>query len=168
MRSASCGFYPKGHSRNGQGLILISGCQRYVNCYTRAAVSMDVSAEALNAVVCGGCDGPCDPQDNFCRYCGFSLVEKTQLPSFQRARLLPAIRTPSVPATVAKGAAFVAAGKIAEIVVRRVARNVLGGGSNGAKKGELVPAKTERKPETLQSTEVVSETVLVRQTRIRR
>lgn len=168
MRSASCGFYPKGHSRNRQGLILISGCQHYVNCYTRAAVSMDVSAEALSTVVCGGCDGACDLQDNFCRYCGFSLAAEPTPPSFQRARLLPAIRTPSVPATVAKGAAFVAAGKIAEIIVRRVARNVLRGSSNGAKKGELLPTRTKRAPETLQTTEVVSETVLVRQTRVRR
>ena len=165
MRSASCAIYRNRLARNGQGLLLISGCYRYVNCYTRAAVSKDVPAETLSTVVCGGCDGTCDLQDNFCRYCGFSLVDEPALPSFQTSRLLPAIRTPSVPATVAKGAAFVAAGKIAEIVVRRVARNVLGGGrSNGASKGELVPAK----PETLHTTEVVSETVLLRQTRIRR
>jgi len=135
-----------------------------------AAVSKDVSAKALSTVVCDGCDGACDLQDNFCRYCGFSLVGKAALPSIQSARPLPAIRTPSVPATVAKGAAFVAAGKIAEIVVRRVARNVLRGSgpakarSTKASKGELVPAT----PEMLQTTEIVSETVLVRQTRIRR
>ncbi|MCH8026167.1 MAG: zinc ribbon domain-containing protein [Chloroflexi bacterium] len=114
-------------------------------------------------IVCVRCQEACDLDDNFCRHCGLSLLERPPLPSVRSAARLPVIRPPSVPATVAKGAAFVAAGKIAELLVRRMARNVLGGGRS-PRKAELI-AKQAATP---QSSEIVSETVLVRQIRIRR
>ncbi len=129
-------------------------------------MSEDVAAHTLDVVVCGRCQEACDLDDNFCRHCGFSLLEQPPLPSVQSARQLQAIRPLFVPATVAKGAAFVAAGKIAELLVRRMARSVLGRGKSPRKpaKAELV-SKQEATP---QSSEIVSETVLFRQIRIRR
>ncbi|MCH8064437.1 MAG: hypothetical protein IIC90_01245 [Chloroflexi bacterium] len=125
-----------------------------------------VAADTLGIIVCGRCQESRDLDDNFCRHCGFSLLEQPPLPSVRSTRLLPAIRPPSVPATVAKGAAFVAAGKLAELLVRRMARSVLGGGKSPRKptNAKLV---SEREA-TLQTSEIVSETVLLRQIRIRR
>ena len=125
-----------------------------------------VAAHTLGIIVCGRCQESRDLDDNFCRHCGFSLLEQPPLPSVRSTRLLPAIRPPSVPATVAKGAAFVAVGKITELVVRRMARSVLGIGKTPRKhaQAELI-AKREA---TSQTTEIVSETVLFRQIRIRR
>ena len=129
-------------------------------------MSEDVTADTRGIIVCGRCQEGCDLDDNFCRHCGFSLLEQPPLPSVQSARQLPVIRPLSVPATVAKGAAFVAAGKLAELLVRRMARSVLGGGKSPPK-----PAKAElvsKREATAQSSEIVSETVLLRQIRIRR
>ncbi len=129
-------------------------------------MSKDVPAQTLDSFICDRCQEACDLDDNFCRHCGLSLLEQQPLPSVRSATHLPAIRPPSVPATVAKGAAFVAVGKIAELLVRRMARSVLGGGKLPQKptKAELV-AKQEATP---QSSEIVSETVLFREIRIRR
>ena len=129
-------------------------------------MSEDVAAHTLGTIVCGRCQEACDLDDNFCRHCGLSLLEQPPLPAVRSATRLPAIRPPSVPATVAKGAVFVAVGKIAELLVRRMARSVLGVGKSPRKhaKAELV-AKREA---TSQSSEIVSETVLFRQIRIRR
>ena len=129
-------------------------------------MSEDVAAHTLGIIVCDRCQEAGDLDDNFCRHCGFSFLEQSALPSVRSARLLPAIRPPSVPATVAKGAAFVAASKLAELLVRRMARSVLGGG-----KSPRQPADAElvsKREATPQPSEIVSETVLVRQIRIRR
>ena len=129
-------------------------------------MSKDVPAHTLGSIICDRCQEACDLDDNFCRHCGLSLLERPSLPSVRSATRLPAIRPPSVPATVAKGAAFVAVGKITELVVRRMARSVLGIGKTPRKhaQAELV-AKREA---TSQTSEIVSETVLFRQIRIRR
>ena len=127
---------------------------------------MDVPAHTLGTFVCDRCQEDCDLGDNFCRHCGFSLLEQPPLPSVRSATRLPVILPPSVPATVAKGAAFVAAGKIAELLVRRMVRNALGSGNSRQKptKADLV----SKQDATPQSSEIVSETVLFRQIRIRR
>ena len=88
-------------------------------------MSKDVPAHTLGSVICDRCKEACDLDDNFCRHCGLSLLERPSLPSVRSATRLPAIRPPSVPATVANGAAFVAVRKITELRGRRMARSVL-------------------------------------------
>lgn len=121
------------------------------------------------SAVCERCEAVGASDDNFCRRCGLSFQDDVYLPSV-RERNLPAVAPPSVPATVVKGAAFVAAGKIAEMLVRRMVRGAFRRGTSRAKtparakKAELVP-REERLPE---EGHVVSETFLLRRVRIRR
>ncbi len=73
-----------------------------------------------------------------------------------------------MPAVVVRGAAFVAAGKIAEIVARRMVRSVFSRGNGSsksltkAKQAEVVPHE-----ETAETT-VISETLLTRRIFFRR
>ncbi len=121
----------------------------------------------LEPVVCGRCEVVCEIDDNFCRQCGLSLRVSENLPSV-RASFLPAIRQPSVPAVVARGAAFVAAGKIAEILARRMVRSVLQRG-NGSKNLPATTNKSDAVPqgEAVETT-IVSETLLMRTIHFRR
>ena len=121
----------------------------------------------LDPVACGRCEAVCEVDDNFCRKCGLSLRVSESLPSV-RSSSLPIIRQPSVPAVVVRGAAFVAAGKIAEIIARRMVRSVFQR-SNGsknlpatAKQGEVVPR------DDMAETTVISETLLTRRIHFRR
>ena len=121
----------------------------------------------LEPAVCGRCEAVCETDDNFCRKCGLSLRVSENLPSI-RSSSLPVIRQPSVPAVVVRGAAFVAAGKIAEIIARRMVRSVFQR-SNGsknlpatAKQGEVVPR------DEMAETTVISETLLTRTIHFRR
>jgi len=122
----------------------------------------------LKSVACSRCDAACAIGDNFCRQCGGSLHDNAQLPSV-RPNALPMIRQPSVPAVVVRGAAVVAATKIAEIVVRRVVRNVFrrNGTSNHlpatTKDAEIVPEQEAGAAEA-----VVRETFLTRTIHFRR
>lgn len=124
------------------------------------------SAETL---LCGRCSLACDPEDNFCRHCGLSLREH-QLPSVHEGPHLPAVRELSVPSVVAKGAAVVAVGTIAEAILRRLVGGVLRHGPSMPRmpakraKGEVVP----KEDETPEETHVLSETLFVRHLRIRR
>jgi hypothetical protein len=124
------------------------------------------SAETL---LCGRCSLACDPEDNFCRHCGLSLREQ-QLPSVREGPHLPAVREISVPSVVAKGAAVVAAGTLAEAILRRVLGGVLRRRASVTRapakqtKGEVVPQEDVAPEET----HILSETLFVRHLRIRR
>lgn len=116
--------------------------------------------------MCGRCDAACETDDNFCRQCGLSLRVTANLPSL-RPKLLPAIRQPSVPAVVVRGAAFVAAGKIAEIVARRMVRRVFSRGNGNSK--SLTKAQQAELVSANEPTEtVISETLLTRRIFFRR
>lgn len=120
-------------------------------------------------LLCGRCAGACDPEDNFCRHCGLSLHEQ-RLPSVRDGHQVPAVWQPPLPAAVVKGAAFVAAGTLAEMLVRRLVRGALRRRPSAARvparqpKGEVVPHE-DPMPE---DTQIVSETLLLRRLRIRR
>ena len=122
----------------------------------------------LKPAACSRCDAACAVGDNFCRQCGASLHADAQLPSV-RPSALPAIRKPSVQAVVVRGAAVVAATKIAELVARRIVRNLFR--RNG--KSEHLPA-TSSEAEIVPEEEatigeaVVSETFLTRTIHFRR
>ena len=122
-----------------------------------------------DTLVCSRCTGNCDAADSFCRYCGRALRE-TSLPSVPDRQTAAAVWQPPLPPTVIKGAAVVAATKLAEILLRRAARNVFQRGERGAKaaarkaKGEVI-TREEAAPE---ATDVVTETFVMRRIRIRR
>lgn len=137
--------------------------------YNGRTLNENGDSPPFDSVVCDRCDSACDIEDNFCRSCGYSLHDSPNLPSV-REHQLPAVHAPSVPATVVKGAAFVAAGKLAEMLVRRMVRGAFGGSSRKAKppakraKAEIVPREGQLPDEG----QVVSETFLLRRVRIRR
>lgn len=122
-------------------------------------------------LLCGRCATAYDPEDNFCRHCGLALHER-QLPSVRDGQELPAVWQPPLPAAVVKGAAFVAAGTLAEVLMRRLLCGALRRSPRPRAsrpparqaKGEVVP-RENRMPEDAQ---LVSETLLMRRVRIRR
>lgn len=138
--------------------------------YNGRAVTEDGHAPP-ETFLCVRCATECEPEDNFCRHCGLPLRDP-QLPSIRDGHNVPAVWRPQVPAVV-RGAAVVAAGTVAEIVVRRLVRAFLGRRPNDRReagpparsaKGEVVP-REDRMPEDAQ---MVSETLLLRRIRFRR
>lgn len=123
----------------------------------------------LETLLCGRCAQVCDPEDNFCRQCGLPLREQ-YLPSVREGRALPAVWQPSLPAAVVKGAAYIAAGTLAQRLLRSLLRRAFQRRRQPPRtparrsKGEVVP-RQEELPEDVQ---VVSETFLLRRVRIRR
>ena len=120
-------------------------------------------------LLCGRCGEPYDLEDNFCRQCGLSLHD-AQLPSVRDDPGVPAAWRPPLPAAVAKGAAFVAAGTVAEMLVRRLVRSALNRRPRPAR-----PPARRKQPAVLNGdaslpdgTEMVSETLLLRRIRFRR
>lgn len=127
---------------------------------------MNEAGAPLESNLCGRCDTAYDLDDNFCRKCGLSLRVSENLPSV-RASSLPALTRPSVPSVVARGAAVVATAKLAEIVARRLVRNVFQRG-NGSSKNLPAKAKQAEVIEREEPSSVVSETLLMRRIQFRR
>ena len=110
-----------------------------------------------------------DAEDNFCRQCGLALTDE-RLPSVRNGRALPVAWRPPLPVVVVKGAAFVVAGTLAEVFLRRLVR--------GAVRRRPWRAKTPARREPTQvepheaplpdDTQMVSETLLLRRIRFRR
>lgn len=120
-----------------------------------------------DAVVCGRCAATAAPEDNFCRNCGRALRDQ-HLPSVREERL-PAAWQPSLSAVVARGAAVVAVGTLAELVARRLLRAAV----SRAPKAPRLPARHTKphlvpRDEPDSGEQVVSETLLLRRIRIRR
>jgi hypothetical protein len=120
-----------------------------------------------DTVLCGRCATLCDPIDNFCRQCGLALTEQ-RLPSVRNGSALPAVWRPPVPAVVVKGAAFVAAGTLAEALLRRFIRRTFG------ERAPSAPARANNRDVVAAGDpsgdegQVMSETLLLRHTRVRR
>ena len=120
-------------------------------------------------LLCGRCATAYDTDDKFCRQCGLSLYD-APLPALRNGQNLPAVWRPPLPAPVLQAAAFVAAGKVAEIAVRGLARRVLRRSPKpmeapAERQADLVP-KDEARSEDV--THVVSETVVLRRISFRR
>ncbi len=119
-----------------------------------------------DVILCGRCATACDLEDRFCRQCGLSLHE-SGLPSLWDEPQLPAVWKPST-SVIARGAAVVAAGTVAEILLRRLARGVFGRRSE-SKDGvtnEVVPVDANSASDD--DEQYVSETLLLRRIRFRR
>lgn len=120
-------------------------------------------------LLCGRCSAPYDSEDNFCRKCGFPLHE-VGVPAVREGRYEPVVWQPSV-APVVKGAAVIAAGTLAELLLRRVvsrmfrARGVTPFQSDSAKRAARV---IEREEPVTSDTQIVSETLVLRRMRFRR
>jgi len=120
-------------------------------------------------LLCGRCSAPYDPEDNFCRKCGFALHE-VGVPAVREGRYEPVVWQPSV-APVVKGAAVIAAGTLAELLLRRVVsrmfrpRNLTPFQSDSAKRAARV---IEREEPVTSDTQIVSETLVLRRMRFRR
>lgn len=120
-------------------------------------------------LLCGRCATAYDPEDNFCRHCGLPLQDP-QLPSLREEPQVPAVWQPPLPAVVVKGAAFVAAGTLAEVLVRRLVSRAL----RRRPRTSGVPARREtaqveqREEPLAADTQMMSETLLLRRIRFRR
>jgi hypothetical protein len=120
-------------------------------------------------LLCGRCASAYDLEDNFCRACGLPLHD-AQLPSVRDVRALPVAWRPPLPVAVVKGAAFVAVGTLAEMLVRRLVRRALGRPRRPSRTpARREPAAVSQREEPLPAdTQIMSETLLLRRIRFRR
>ena len=115
----------------------------------------------FESIICGRCATVADADDNFCRHCGMALgVER--LPSVRSNAGVPAVWQPRLRGAAIKSAAFIAAGTLAEVLVRRMVRRALAPLTGRPKHTKEVIAPDAGEPR------VESETLLVRHIRIRR
>jgi len=133
-----------------------------VRAYNGRAVSTE-PLSSLQAIICGRCATVCDADDNFCRQCGMALSDE-RLPSVRNGANVPAVWQPRIRGVAVKSAAFIAAGTVAEILVRRMVRRAL-----APLAGKRRPARSGTEMVSSDAGEgVESETLLVRHIRIRR
>lgn len=107
------------------------------------------------------CGAAYDPGDNYCRRCGLPL--RADVPSV-RAQLATTVWQPPVPPAVLKAAGVLAAGTLAEFMVRRLVRRALAP-VRALVPGRPRPALRAAGPPT--PADVFHETVIVRRLRIR-
>ncbi len=120
-------------------------------------------------LLCGRCAATYDLEDNFCRQCGLSFTDE-RLPSVRNGRTLPVAWRPPLPVAVVKGAAFVVAGTLAEVFLRRLVRGAVRRGPWRVKThARREPAQVEPHEASMpDDTQMVSETLLLRRVRFRR
>ena len=117
---------------------------------------------------CPRCDAPYDDGDNFCRRCGASL-DGSHLPAIRDSYDVVPWQA-SVP-VLARGAAVVAAGTLAEMLLRRLIGRAFGPARSRplAKRAAQPAASVVSQDESLPAdTQLVSETLLLRRVRLRR
>ncbi len=122
----------------------------------------------LETVLCGRCATLGDREDNFCRHCGLPFSEQ-HLPSVRDGQSLPAVWQPRLRGAIVKGAAFVAAGTLAEAFLRRIVRRALGRApghvATAGRDRQEVASRDGGSPD---DPEFVDDTLLLRHIRIRR
>ena len=121
-------------------------------------------------LICEHCGASHDQDDGFCRRCGAPLLG-SQVPAVRRDYQPVVYSRPAVPIVV-QGAAAIAAGTLAEIILRRLIKRVF-------KPRSLLPAlrRNARKPTQVEKyqddgeepdAQIESETIVLRQIRLRR
>ena len=129
---------------------------------------------------CESCDALYDPGDNFCRHCGASLndespaIERVSLPAVPNPHYEPVPWRPAVPAVVG-GVAVLAAGTLAEMVLRGLASRLF---RTGARLVVRRPERDGRDTAVVRAepidggadsgAQIVSETWFFRRVRVRR
>jgi predicted amidophosphoribosyltransferase len=120
-------------------------------------------------LICEHCGAPHDPDDEFCRRCGASLTG-SRVPAVRR-NYQPVVYRPAVPIVV-QGAVAIAAGTLAEIVLKRLIKRLF-------RPRSLLPVlrRDAKKPVQVQKrqddgeepdAQIESETIVLRQIRLRR
>ncbi len=121
-------------------------------------------------LICEHCGASYDPDDGFCRRCGAPLLG-SQVPAVRRDYQPVVYRRPAVPIVV-QGAAAIAAGTLAEIILKRVIkrvfrpRSLLSALRRNAKKSTRVEKHQDDGEEP--DAQIESETIVLRQIRLRR
>jgi len=130
---------------------------------------------------CPKCGNPYDPEDNFCRRCGAGL-QRTRVPAVRDAKSYALAPWRETLPVAFRGAAVVAAGTVAEALLRRVIGRALRGPrpspAGVEDKGRQKRLPVRRQPEKADVVEssvggqdgdqVVSETIVFRRVRLRR
>lgn len=123
-------------------------------------------------LLCPECGTPYDPADDFCRRCGAPVSDR-RLPAVRR-NYQPVAWQPPVPALV-QGAAVLAAGTVAEILIRKLIGRFFRPRSllpilrrPGKTPLEIVPRDDEEMEEMEPEAQIESQTVVFRRVRLRR
>ena len=127
---------------------------------------------------CPGCGRSHDPEDSFCRHCGAAL-RGTRVPMVRDSSLYSLAPWRETLPVAVRGAAVVAAGTLAEAVLRRLISRALGRNarpSPAVSRRTQVPSRRQaEKAELVDGSEVtcgddqvVTETFLFRRVRLRR
>lgn len=123
-------------------------------------------------LLCPECGTPYDSADDFCRRCGAHLSGR-KLPAVRR-NYQPVAWQPPMPALV-RGAAVLAAGTLAEILIRKLIGRFFHPRSllpilrrQGGRPLEIVPRDDEEMEEMEPEAQIESQTVVFRRVRLRR
>jgi hypothetical protein len=123
---------------------------------------------------CSRCGSSRDPDDSFCRHCGAAL-HASRIPMVRDERSYAPVPWRETMPVVVRGAAVVAAGTLAEAVLRRLVARALRGRARPSDRRARPPARrqpekaevVERPEPTRDDDHVVSETFLFRRVRLR-
>jgi hypothetical protein len=149
-----------------------------------AVMNEDGRSDGEALLRCPSCDSPYEPEDNYCRHCGAAL-HAGRVPMVRDERSYAPVPWRQTMPVVARGAAVVAAGTLAEAVLRRLIGRALrrrtrpssarGGSASGGGGQARLPARHQPKkadvierPEPAADDHVVSETFLFRRVWLRR
>ena len=124
---------------------------------------------------CPSCDGPHDIEDNYCRHCGASLYA-SRVPMLRDEQSYSPVAWRETLPVVARGAAVVAAGTLAEAILRRLIGRALrglirpsGGQARQSARHRTEKAEVIERPEPAAGDDhVVTETFLFRRVWLRR
>ena len=143
--------------------------------YNGAAMNKDGGSQSEALSRCARCGSSRDPEDSFCRHCGAALhASRVPMVRDERSYAAPVPWRGTMPVVV-RGAAVVAAGTLAEAVLRRLIARALRGSARSSDRRAWLPARRQpEKAELVESPQptgdddhVVSETFLFRRVRLR-
>ena len=143
--------------------------------YNGPVMNADGREQAEAPLRCPRCDSPYAPEDSYCRRCGAALHTGRVPMVRDQGQYAPVPWRPAMP-VLARGAAVVAAGTLAEAVLRRLIGRLLRARSRPSGRAAGLPARsqpskgevTERPEPAGDDDHVVSETFLFRRVRLRR
>ena len=142
--------------------------------YNGAAMNKDGRSQGEALLRCPRCGSSHDREDSFCRRCGAAL-HASRVPMVRDERSYAPVPWRGTMPVVVRGAAVVAAGTLAEAVLRRlVARALRGRGLPPDRRARLPARRQPEKAGVVEPSEpagdgdqVVSETFLFRRVRLR-
>jgi len=140
--------------------------------YNGPAMNEDGRSQGKASPRCPRCGSSHDPDDGFCRRCGAAL-RASRVPMVRDQRSYAPVPWRGTVPVVVRGAAVVAAGTLAEAILRRIIARAFRGRTRPSGRRAGLPARRE-KAEVVERAEpvgdgdhVVSETYLFRRVRLR-